>query len=81
MVARTTASVSGKLARWRMFVQQFMLGEKSGFGGVRSHFLRYAETMDDEPDVMNDTALRSVVTCAPACARYSAASHTSAPRL
>jgi hypothetical protein len=31
--------------------------------------LRYADTMDDEPDVMNDTALRSVVTCASCSAR------------
>ena len=28
---------------------------------VHSHWHSYAETMDDEPDVMNDVALRSVV--------------------
>lgn len=45
-------------------------------GAVESRCCSYAETMDDEPDVMNDTALRSVVRydARPSCRRF--ASHS-----
>jgi hypothetical protein len=43
---------------------------------LKSRCCSYAETMDDEPDVMNDTALRSVVRYdqRPSCRRF--ASHS-----
>ncbi len=61
----TTANVSGACARDSSTPVQ--LNARAAFtstAALHSHWPSYAETMDDEPDVMNDVALRSVVRCA-----------------